>query len=233
VAVRLRGAAGVRQGAAGLSARASRCLLLALCALASCRRPTLEPRAELGGAWLREPELAQGFELRADGTLGLLGLPAQSGLAWNATHGELVLSTNGERHLESSVAHLRIAALEGDRLELAGEGEPLAGAYRRAQATHVRGVLTYRERVALEPDARVVVELTRIGVGPVALQAFLARGQLPIGFDLSLTAGAAAGAEYELRARIGDRERTLFATPEPVRVTPGGDAVELLLRSAR
>ncbi len=229
----MRGPAGVRQGAEGLSPRAARWLLLALVALASCRRPTLEPRAELRGAWLREPELAQGIELPADGTLALLGLPDQSGLAWNATHGELVLSTNAERHIESRVARLRIAALEADRLELAGEDEPLAGDYRRAQAAHVRGVLTYRERMELAPDARVVVELTQIGVGPVALQAFLARGQVPIGFDLSVLAGAAPAAEYELRAHIGDRERTLFSTAEPVRVTPGDDAIEILLRSAR
>jgi hypothetical protein len=229
----VRGAAGVRQGAKGLSSRASRALLLALVAVASCRRPTPEPRAELRGAWLRKPELAQGFELRADGTLALFGLPEQSGLAWNATHGELVLSTNSERHIESNVARLRIAALDVDRLELQGEGEPLAGVYRRAQAAHVRGVLTYRERMALEPDARVVVGLTQIGVGPIASQAFLARGQVPISFDLSLLAGGSRDAKYELRARIGDRERTLFSTAEPVRVTPGGDPVEILLRSAR
>jgi hypothetical protein len=194
----------------------------------------VEPKGELSGAWLREPELAVGFELRSDGTLALLGLPQQSGLAWNATHGELVLSTNRAQRVESSVARLRIAVLEPERLELAGEGEPFAGSYRRAQVRHVRGVLTYRERMALAPDARVAVELTQIGVGPVALQLFLARAQVPIPFLLSVPADAAdAGAAYELVARIGDRERTLFATPEPVRVTAGEDGVELLLNSAR
>jgi hypothetical protein len=229
----VRGPARVREGAEGLSARAALSLLLALAALAGCRRPVEEPRAELRGAWLREPELAHGFELRGNGTLALLGEPAQSGLAWNASHGELVLSTNSESHIESSVTRLRISQVAGDRLELAGEDQPLAGAYRRAQAAHVRGVVTYRERLALDADARVVVELTQIGVGPVALQAFLAHGQVPIGFDLSVLAGAAPGAGYELRARIGDRERILFSTGEPVRVTPGDDAVEILLRSAR
>jgi hypothetical protein len=41
------------------------------------------------------------------------------------------------------------------------------------------------------------------------------------------------GAAFALRAQIGDRERTLFATPEPVPVTPGGEPIEVLLRSAR
>lgn len=215
-------------------ARVSLLALLAVAGLAACRRPPAEPRGELAGAWLREPELAQGFELRADGTLGLLGLPERSGLAWNATHGELVLSTNGAQHVESSVTRLRVAALEPERLELAGdEGEPFAGSYRRAQVRHVRGVVTYRERTALAPDAQVLIELTQIGVGPVALQVFSPRGQVPIPFLLSVPASAAADTAYELVARIGDRERTLFATPQAVRVSAGEDGVEILLRSAR
>jgi uncharacterized lipoprotein YbaY len=216
------------------SVRVSLLVSLAVVALASCRRPPVEPKHELAGAWLREPELALGFELRDDGTLGLLGMPEQSGLAWNVSHGELVLSTNSAARAESSVARLQIAALEADRLELAGDGEALAGSYRRARARHVSGTLTYRERMALGPDAQVVVELTRIGVGPVALQVFLPHAQVPIPFLLSVPEGAAgSGAELELRATIRDRERTLFATPAPVRIAAGDDGVELLLRSAR
>ena len=60
-----------------------------------------------------------------------------------------MLSTNRAQRVESSVARLRIAVLEPERLELAGGGEPFAGSYRRAQVRHVRGVLTYRERMAL------------------------------------------------------------------------------------
>jgi hypothetical protein len=191
----------------------------------------VEPRGELTGAWLREPELRQGFELRAGGGLALLGFPERSGLAWNSTHGELVLSTNDASRVESHVARLRVAALEPGKLELENEDEPFAGVYRAAKVSRVRGVVTYREPLALGPDARVVVELTRPGAGPVALQAFLARAQVPIGFDLSVRADEAG--ELELRARIADRERTLFATPEPVRVTPGREPLEVLLRPAR
>ncbi|MFI5315016.1 MAG: YbaY family lipoprotein [Myxococcota bacterium] len=232
----MRSATRVREGAEGLSQRARAAILLVLAgaALASCRRPLVEPKAELAGGWLREPELALGFELRADGTLGLLGVPAQSGLAWNASHGELVLSTNSAQRVESGVARLRVAALEPDRLALSGDGEAFAGVYRRAQVLHVRGVLTYRERMELAPDARVEVELTQIGVGPIARQVFLARSQVPISFLLSLPASAAAsGAALELAARIGDRERTLFATAEPLRVNAREDEVEVLLRRAR
>ena len=213
---------------------ATRVAAVCLCAvvgLIACRRPQVEPKAELGGAWLREPDAAQGFELRRDGSLALLGLPERSGLAWNASHGELVLATNSAERVESAVARLRVVRLEPDALELAAEGEPLAGRYRRAQAAHVRGVVTYRERMGLPADARVVVALTQIGVGPVATQAFVPHSSVPIGFELSLV--PAKGASYELGARIGSRERTLFATPEPVAVTPDGPDLEILLRPAR
>jgi len=203
----------------------------AVLALSACRRPNVEPKAELGGAWLREPGGQEGFELRPDGTLGLLGFPERSGLAWNATHGELVLATNSAEHVESSVARLRVVSLERDALELEGDGEPFAGRYRRARAAHVRGVVTYRERVALPEDARVVVELTQIGVGAVAVSSFVARTAVPIGFQLSLL--PAAGARYELDARIRDRERALCTAPAPLAALPDGPDVEVLLRSAR
>jgi hypothetical protein len=209
--------------------RAVAACVCAVALLAGCRRPQIEPKAELGGVWLREPEAAQGFELRRDGSLALLGLPERSGIAWSTSHGELTLATNSAERVESAVARLRVVSLGPDALELAGESEPLAGRYRRGQAAHVRGVVTYRERLALPSDARVVVVLTRIGV--VATQAFLARSPVPIGFELSLL--PAPGARYELSARIGDRERPLFATPEPVTATPDGPDLEVLLRSAR
>jgi uncharacterized lipoprotein YbaY len=140
-----------------------------------------------------------------------------------------VLSTNGANKVESSVTRLQLASLEGDRLELAGDGEPLAGTYRRAQAAHIRGVVTYREWEPLRADARVIVELSR-GGKPVALQTFLTRRQVPIDFDLSVPA-TDSGAEFEVTARIADHERTWFSAPHPMRVTAGADeSVELLLR---
>jgi uncharacterized lipoprotein YbaY len=205
--------------------------LVAVTVLAGCSRSAPEPRGELSGAWLREPELEQGFELRRDGSLALLGQPARSGLAWNASHGELLLSTNDASHLESRVAHLLIASLDFARLELGGAHEPLAGHYRRAQVEHVRGVLTYRERMALPPDAHVVVELTRVGVGLAATQAFVPHGQVPIAFDLSVV--PQPGASYRVAAQIADRERTWFASPDPVPATPDGEALELVLVRAR
>ena len=208
--------------------RGGRLFLVALGLLVACRRPVEEPKHELTGTWLREPELAQGFDLRPDGSLGLLGMSDRSGLAWSASHGELMLSTNAAEHVESTAARLRVAALTAEVLELEGKDEPLAGRYRRGDAAIVRGILTYRERLALPADAHVVVELAQVGVGTIALHAFQARHPVPIGFELSVI--PLVETRYEVTARIVDHERTLFVTPKPVPATPDGDTLEILLQ---
>ena len=61
-----------------------RAWVLAVALLAACQRPAPEPRHDLTGAWLREPEGANGFELREDGVLALLGPSDRAGLAWTS-----------------------------------------------------------------------------------------------------------------------------------------------------
>jgi type III secretion system (T3SS) chaperone YscW len=227
-------AAVVREGSEALSRGHALALALAMSlAPCACRRPEPPPRAEIAGAWLREPERTSGFDLRPDGGLGLLNMASESGLRWSLARGALVLSVNDAAHLEWHAVDLELKRLEGDSLELAGDDARFAGWYRRATAAHVRGVVTYRERMALPPDAHVEVELSRDGAGPVALAAFAPGGEVPIAFELSLLAPVANDrATYSLVARIADRERTLFATPEPVPAPLDAD-IEVLLRSAR
>jgi type III secretion system (T3SS) chaperone YscW len=203
-----------------------RALVLAVAALAGCHRAAPEPKLELVGAWLREPERTHGFELREDGVFALLGLSEQNGLAWNVAHGELVLSTNTEQRPEPNTVRLAIAALEPDRLVLEARDEPLAGSYRRAEVAHVRGVATYRERIALAPGARVELHVSR-GPEPVAAGLFAVREPVPIPFDVSFV--PTAGAQYTLTLAIREGDRTLFETPAPLPVTPDGEPLEVLL----
>ena len=207
-----------------------RALVLALALVAGCHRATPEPKHELTGAWLREPERTHGFELREDGVVELLGLSEQYGLGWNVSHGELMLSTRTEARPEPNTARFQIAELEPDRLVLEASGEPLAGTYRRAEVAHVRGVATYRERIALAPGAQVALRVAR-GDAPVAAELFPVRAPVPIPFDVSFV--PTPGARYTLTLAIREGDRTLFATPEPVPVTPDGEPLEVLLAAAR
>ena len=221
----------VRQGPARLTLPAVRltATLALAAALAGCQRPAPEPRLELTGAWLREPERTHGFELRQDGVLALLGPSEQSGLAWNVSHGELVLSLHSERRPEPNTVRFQILALQRDRLVLDAPGEELAGTYTRAQVAHVRGVATYRERVALAPGARLELALAR-GGAPVAAGFTDVRTPVPIPFDVSFV--PSPGAPYTLALAIREGDRTLFATPAPLPVTPDGEPLEVLLRAA-
>jgi uncharacterized lipoprotein YbaY len=56
---------------------------------------------------------------------------------------------------------------------------------------------------------------------------------VPIGFELSVLPPPGPAARYSLRARIADRERTLWATPDAVAVAADGESEPILLRAAR
>lgn len=215
-------------------------VVLALVALPSCRRAdrfaAARAKAELSGAWLREQRGGtgvEGFDLRADGGVGLLGILSMNGLAWNVSREELVISTNTDRHPQPNPSRLRIAVHEGDVLTLrADPPDFFAGTYRRSPVEHVSGVVTYLERMALPPDARVEVRLAR-GEQLVARTLITPRLAVPIPFALSLLPepdGSAPG--YALEASIVSQRGALFATAAPVLVEAGATDVELLVRRA-
>ncbi|MEX2205700.1 MAG: YbaY family lipoprotein [Myxococcota bacterium] len=215
--------------------------VLALVALPSCRRADhgagARAKAELGGAWLREPDGGgpgvEGFDLRADGSVGMLGILSLNGLAWNVSRDELVISTNTDRHAQPNPSRLRIASHEGDVLRLAADPPDFfAGTYRRSPVEHVSGVVTYLERIALPPDARVEVRLAR-GERLVARTLITPHVAVPIPFALSLLPEPdGGGSGYALEASIASGSGPLFATAAPLLVEAGATDVELLVRRA-
>ena len=217
-------------------------IALVLVVLPGCRRAdrdaTARVKAQVSGAWLREPRAGgapiAGFDLRADGSVGLLGSGSLNGVAWNLSRDELVISTNTERAAQPNASRLRIASLEDDVLTLrADPPDPLAGTYRRTGVEHVTGVVTYLERMELPPDARIHVRLTR-GESLVARTVITPRTAVPIPFALSVLPDPGGGASgYSLEASIASGERPLFATLSPVPVAAGAADVELLVRPKR
>ena len=202
------------------------------------RDATARVKAQLSGAWLREArdgsEPVAGFDLRADGSVGLLGSDSRNGVAWNLSRDELVISTNTDRSAQPSASRLRIESLEDDVLTLrADPPDPLAGIYRRTRVEHVAGVVTYLERIALPPGARIEVRLTR-GESLVARTVITPRVAVPIPFSLSVLPDPAGGASgYALEASIASGDAALFATLAPVPVGAGAADVELLVRPKR
>lgn len=84
------------------------------------------------------------------------------------------------------------------------------------------GEVTYRERIALPPDAELLVTLVALPGGrPVvgAAAAIATKGQVPIAFALNVRSDVAeSGRDYGLVAEIRSAGRTMFRNFEPVPV---------------
>ncbi|WNG32388.1 hypothetical protein F0U61_01285 [Archangium violaceum] len=95
--------------------------------------------------------------------------------------------------------------------------------------THVTGSVTYRERIALTPDAVVQVEVVESTQGGgseavVGEQTLQSPGQVPIRFSVSVPSERIRpDATYVVRARISDAGR-VYTTPTPVPVLTQGHA---------
>ena len=99
------------------------------------------------------------------------------------------------------------------------------------------GTVTYRQRVALTPEAEVHVELRDVSppnTEPtlIAKKVITRPGQVPIGFSLEYDpARIQPGHSYTVSARIADRGQLAFVTETPVSVLSEGvsAAVEILV----
>jgi putative lipoprotein len=117
-------------------------------------------------------------------------------------------------------------------------GVMLVGCAKSPQASTggavLRGTVSYRERVALPPDAVVEVKLSEVSrqdvAAPVVAETrILSQGrQVPIPFELRYDPGKIqASGQYALRATIGSGGRILFTTDEAHRVITQGNPSEV------
>ncbi len=98
----------------------------------------------------------------------------------------------------------------------------------RAAARGLRGVVTYRQRIALAAGARVIVQLADISRGDadamvIARQELRTQGeQVPIRFALAVEqSGLTPGRRYVVHARIEEGGQLRFLNHAPVALDPG------------
>jgi putative lipoprotein len=103
----------------------------------------------------------------------------------------------------------------------------------------ITGSVTYRERMALPPDAAIAVKLQEVAPGgdvkTIAETLFAPAGkQVPVAFQLTYNpADIHAGHTYQVTANISAKGRPMFATVAPYTITPGTHAqVTLVLQPA-
>lgn len=90
-----------------------------------------------------------------------------------------------------------------------------------AEGITLSGTVTYRERMALPPDAQLRISLISLpGGAPIAgaVADIPAKGQVPLAFSLNLRRQPAAGA-YGLTAEIRSGANLLFRNAQPVPLT--------------
>lgn len=99
-------------------------------------------------------------------------------------------------------------------------------AARPAQEVRVTGTVFYTERIALSPEAVLVVEVVEDGATVVGEQTVRAPGQVPLPFSVTVPAQRVRPeASYTVQARIEDGGRR-FSTPQPVPVLTQGQPSE-------
>lgn len=168
----------------------------------------------LSGAWLRRaPDASgkggkEGFNLAADGKLSLIGIRSMKGEGWRLDGDDLVLTTETGRDPQPVVNRMHIEELSDSALVLSAPSGDLAGTYQREVVGRVTGTVTYRQRIALPPDAVVEVKLVDVSAQDVAAktigeQTIRSPGQVPVPFEIGYDAALIqARHRYAIQARI-------------------------------
>ena len=106
---------------------------------------------------------------------------------------------------------------------------PPAAAPLPPPAAFLTGTVTYRQRVALTPEAEVQVELRDVtspdpaSSAPIAKQLIATPGQVPIPFSLEYDPTRIfGGRSYAISARIVDRGQLQYVTETPIPVLTRG-----------
>ena len=206
-------------------------LLFLFCSLflASCVATSGTTR-DLGGVWVDEQDRL--YFLDEDGTLGLPGQTALSGVSWHLENGVLTLSTMDSPG--GSVHERKLVLKESRTGSLSftdAEGASVTWKKSRARVGRLEGTLFYRERMALPPQVVVHVQLFPLHSPiPVAVSIMPAsgNGQLPFRvYYLEQTMDK----EVRLAAAVLCSGETLFATQNDENVTLPGSPRVLLYRT--
>ncbi len=203
--------------------------LFLICFLTSCA--TLPADRDISGVWVDEQGLI--YCLDKDGTLGLPGQEAISGLTWRLNHETLQLATLDAPSSAPSIRTLTLKSSPARTLELAhSDGYHETWTRSNIKVERLEGRLFYRERIALPPKVMLEVQLypPHGGARPLAMTL------RPVtGGDLSFRLyylPQTTPAEVRLSAAILLNSEALFFTDADQQISLNNQP-EILLRQAR
>ncbi len=136
--------------------------------------------------------------------------------------------------VENAMTYLRISSR---RLRAAAALFLLTAVQAMAADSTLTGTVTYRERIALPPGARVEVQLLDVSRADapsvtIAETSFVPETQVPVGFSLAYDSAAIDQRHsYALRARILSGDWVLFRTTQHFGVlTRGEDSTDIIVQ---
>ena len=206
-------------------------LLFLFCSLllAACVATSGTTR-DLSGAWVDEQEHL--YFLDEDGTLGLPGQTAMSGVSWKLENGVLTLASMdspGGEVLEKKLVLKESRA--GNLTFTDADGTTVTWKKSRARVGRLKGTLFYRERMALPPEVVVSVQLYPLhSPMPVASSIMPASGNGRIPFRVYYLEQTIKG-PVRLAASILHSGETLFATQTDEIISIPGTPEVLLYRT--
>jgi putative lipoprotein len=135
---------------------------------------------------------------------------------------------------------VRTAVVGGLMVLMAATGVGCAGKRKPVQTGTVSGTVTYRERVALSPDATIYVRLADVTDGNVKSRTIVqhemkAGQQVPIPFVLTYKQqDIDPTREYAVDVRLSDKGKLSLITPRPAPVLTKGnpDSADIVLQRA-
>lgn len=187
-------------------------LLFIFCSLflASCVASSGAPD-DISGAWVDEQERL--YFLDEDGSLGIPGQTALSGVRWTLSNGVLTLSTMDSPGGEIRRQKLVLQQIRGGQMTFTDvDGSTVVWKKSRTKVGRLEGSLFYRERMALPPEVVVSVQLYPLHSPiPVATCIMPTSGNGKLHFRIYYLEQTISG-QVRLAASVLHSGETLFAT---------------------
>lgn len=201
------------------------CSLLLISCVAASGTP-----GDISGAWVDDEERL--YFLDEDGTLGLPGQTALSGVSWKLEHGVLTLATMDSPGGEVREQKLVLKQTGSGRMEFTdADGAPVTWKKSRTKVGRLEGTLFYRERMALPPEVIVSVQLYPLhSPVPVASSIMPSSGGGSIPFRVYYLEQTMAS-QVRLAASVLYSGETLFATQTDETVSIPGTPNVLVYRT--
>ena len=200
----------------------------------------------LPGIWLRPASDGgmEGFALRQDGSLKMVGIYARKGVSWRQVGNDVVLASKVNWMDSVEKQQLRVEVADQNTLRLAAPGEFFAGEYSRftpekfaVDSARLHGNISGFSVDRLPKDAELYIELADVSSNKsriVSSTSVNGLNSAPMAFEMYFDPSQIdADNSYVVRARIIDGRKTLMMNLNLVEVLTNGNGNQVSVKVTR